>query len=84
MGLGADIVVACVDIAEGGIGLVVNAGLMVGDVVELTFHAQGFGRPVKRGATVVWRTGAGQDLWRAGLTFDKALSYSELQRLTTS
>jgi hypothetical protein len=81
-GLGPNLNVAAVDLSEAGLGLVVKAALEHGQEVEVLLMGAGLTRPLKRLASVAWSFPLESCCWRVGLTFERRLTFFEVQRFT--
>jgi hypothetical protein len=83
LGLGPNVVVSVVDLSETGARLVVKVPLEPRQEVEVELQGQSHPRPLKFPAKVVWSAGAGEGTYTVGVVFERRLSYTELQDLTS-
>jgi c-di-GMP-binding flagellar brake protein YcgR len=80
-GFGANVADSFLDVSEGGIRLVVSAGLDLGQEVEVCLEGSALGRGLKRVAKVVWALPLENGNQCVGLQFEKRISYADLQKL---
>jgi hypothetical protein len=79
-GLGHNLAVTLLDLSETGARLIVQGPLAVGTEVEVKLTGPGI-KPVRRLGVVVWSVLLQDGGHAIGAVFDKALAYSDLQRL---
>ena len=82
MGLGPNLALQLLDVAECGVRLVVKQEILKGQEVELTLQGMGHPRPLKLNAEVVWCVPTAEKTYCIGARFRKNLSYADLQQLT--
>jgi hypothetical protein len=81
--LGRNIGKQFLDLSETGVRLLASAELRPGDEVEVILTGGWSMKPLKRLGRVVWAFKAGEDGYCAGLRFDKPLSYTQVQELSS-
>ncbi len=81
LGLGPNLAVTGLDISETGIRLILKATLEIGQEVEIVLSGLGLNRPLKRPGKVVWSLALEDGRWCAGVSFEKALRYADVQNL---
>ncbi len=79
-GLGRNVLLTILDLSETGARLTVSVSLARGEEVELQLTGPGFQKPVRRSGKVVWSVLLEAQNYAIGVTFDKALTYAEMQR----
>ena len=75
---GHDLAVSAVDVAQGGVCLILKESLRPGQVLEVTLENVLLGRRVQAVAVVVWCLPDGGH-FRAGARFTRPLSYADVQ-----
>jgi hypothetical protein len=83
MGLGPNVVLSVLDLSENGARLVVKVLLEKGQEVEVNLQGQSQPRPLKLPAVVVWATPLPDGTYSVGVTFQRRLSYTDLQDLSS-
>jgi hypothetical protein len=83
MGLGPNVVMSVVDLSESGARLVVKVPLEKGQEVEVHLQGQSQSRPIKLPAVVVWAVPQQDGTYSAGVSFQRRLSYADLQDLAS-
>ena len=81
-GLSPDLAVRLLDLSETGASLLLREAVDVAQEVEITFSAPGFSRPLKLLASVIRCEPSADGYVRAGVHFQKPVSYRDLHRLT--
>jgi hypothetical protein len=84
LGLGRNIARQFLDVSETGIRLLLTAELARGEEAEIRLEGMTVAKTIKRMARVIWSFKTGEDSYCAGLRFDKALSYLDVQRLSAA
>jgi hypothetical protein len=81
LGLGPNIAQSMSNISETGVLVVAKEALAVGDEVEVLLEGFGMRTPIRRTGRVCWATTLDDGCYRAGVHFDKLLSFRDLQAL---
>jgi hypothetical protein len=82
LGLGANLASTFTDISESGLQLTTLVSIKSGEEVELVFEGYGMRTPIRRIGEVRWVENIESGGCRAGIRFQKYISYRELQMLT--
>jgi hypothetical protein len=77
-GLGKNLVTRVLDIAEGGVRLVITEALAPGDEVEVLVFGTSQNKPIKRLANICWTLRMDNGQYCAGLGFQKRLLFTEV------
>ena len=80
LGLGRNLGIRALDISESGVRLVVSAPLSPKEQVEVLLSGPGVPKPLKRLGNVAWTLPLADGGHCIGVSFEKPLRYSELQR----
>jgi hypothetical protein len=81
LGLGQNLNINTLDISETGVRLVLKEVVAKGQEMEVLVEGGGIVRPIKRMARVIWAIPLEKRACCVGLRFDKALAYTDLQRV---
>jgi hypothetical protein len=82
LGLGTDLASEFVDVSEGGVQLLATELLNPGDEVEIIMEGHGVRGPIRRLGEVRWVLPADDDHCRAGVRFQKLITYREVQAVS--
>jgi hypothetical protein len=82
LGLGTDLAAGFLDISEGGVQLLARELLKPGDEVEIVIEGHGVRGPIRRLGEVRWVVPMDGTGCRAGVRFQKIISYRELQAVS--
>jgi hypothetical protein len=82
MGLGANIASTFLDISETGVQLMTKETLKLGEEVELLLEGYGIQGTIRRIADVRWTVPLEGGGCRAGVRFQKFISFREVQNLS--
>lgn len=82
MGLGPNMAQALLDLAEGGVRLLIGTALPAGQEVEVSLVGPGITRDVKRLGEVVWCVQAADGTHCVGIRFARRLDYATLRDLS--
>jgi len=82
-GFGSNLGTAIINISETGVQVATNVLLVVKDEVEIIFDGFGLRTSFKRTGDVRWAMAQEGGASRAGIHFDKPLSYRDVQALST-
>jgi len=80
--LGADLAVEFLDVSEGGVKLVAKEQLQAGDEVEIILEGHGLRGPIRRLGEVRWVLPEDGSGYRAGVRFQKLISYRDVQSVS--
>ena len=82
MGLGANLALALLDVAETGVRMVLRSSLEVGQEVEVTLLGPGQAKPLRQLAEVAWCVETADNRYCMGACFQGRLTFAELQSLS--
>ncbi len=77
-GFGKNLAVSFLDVSEGGVRMILNAELTLGDETEVILTGYGMAKLIKRLADVRWIYALEGGNWCVGLEFQKRLPYREV------
>jgi hypothetical protein len=78
MDLGVDISLGILDVSETGIRLLVGQKLNQDDEVTVTLDSPNIGRPLRIVSRVAWCVQTRNNIYCAGIQFDKRLRYMDI------
>jgi hypothetical protein len=81
LGLANNVSVLFLDLAEGGVSVVVDEAIQCGCEVEVRITSSGLRKPLKSFGTVRWMMPLDDDLFCVGIQFEKRLSYRDVAML---
>lgn len=84
LGVGPNIGTSVLDVSETGVRLTLKENLAPGTEFEVNLETVGGSRSVKAIAVIVWSVPAADGRFVVGASFQKAISYSDLQSLARS
>ena len=82
LGLGVDLASEFLDVSEGGVKLVAKELLQPGDEVEIIMEGHGLRGPIRRLGEVRWVLPVDGAGCRAGVRFQKLISYRDVQSVS--
>ncbi len=81
LGLGQNLAQSIFDLHQEGAGIILKEELPIGHRVELNLESSNIRNPIKVIGTIVWIKPAADKTFRAGVHFDRTISYPELTML---